>query len=86
MPADRGALDGSGDSAQAGADRHGLEGLPTIQNLGTREVVAAMMPRPTLKANALVRAMDEGALDLLTRTTDFDHGYVRLDRARRKVR
>ena len=40
----------------------------------------------TLKANAPVRAMDEGALDLLTRTMDFDRGYIRLDRARRKPR
>ena len=41
-----------------------------------------LMPAPIiLKANAPGRAMDEGALDLLTRTTDFDHGYIRFDRA-----
>ena len=40
----------------------------------------------TLKANAPVRAMDKGALDLVTRTTDFDHENIRLDRARRKPR
>ncbi len=44
------------------------------------------MPALTATPNecAPVRAMDEGVLDLLTRTTDFDHGYIRLDRTRRK--
>ncbi len=74
MPADRGALDGGGDSAQAGADRHGLEGLPTIQNLGMREVVAAMMPpRPT--HNELARRGDDhGGLELVWTTTRLIHG------------
>ncbi len=45
-----------------------------------------MLNLVTFIANAPVRAMDEGALDLLTRTTDFDHGYIRLARACRKVR
>ena len=38
----------------------------------------------TLKVNAPVRTMGGGALDLLTRTTNFDHENIRLDRVRRK--
>ncbi len=40
----------------------------------------------TLKVNAPVRAMDEGVLDLQTRTTDLSHENVRPNRARRKAR
>ena len=38
----------------------------------------------TLKANAPVRTMDRGVLNLLTRTIDFDHENICLDRAPRK--
>ncbi len=41
---------------------------------------------PTLKANAPVRAMDEGVLDLQTRTTDLGHENIRPNRVRRKAR
>ncbi len=40
----------------------------------------------TLKTNAPVRAMDEGVLDLQTRTTELSHEYIRPNRARRKAR
>ncbi len=45
-----------------------------------------MSPLPTLKANAPVRAMDEGVLDLLIRTTDLSHENIRpTARAARRV-
>ena len=69
MPADHRALDGSGDSAQAGVDRLSLEGLPTIQNLGKREVLAAMMPPLRTPNECALGLVPAGGADFVLSTT-----------------
>ena len=72
MPTHFGALEGSGNLAQAGADGRRLEGISIIQNLGKREVLGAgrLMPtNPDFTNEEPASATIRGGLNLVFSTT-----------------